>query len=443
MCPPTTVSVMAIRHLHSAILALALFDPEMTSGEDPQPYRIHSVRLEGNEKTRDDILLRESLLVPGDVYQQSLAQKTRVRLLSLGIFQAVTIKPDTPAIDRPGFVDLVVEVVELRRGALFGGGSFSGSEGPMGTLDAEIFNLRGRAHHVSTSVDLGTRRRRVSLGFRAPWVFGQRMPISLHATVLSQDYVDLYHRRADEIGVRLDRRRRGLSQWIGLLFQRDHYSDIPVQGNPDAFSSGTVSALQLGASVGDESSAGGAANYLLELALPGPLSDLAFHRHELNISWHRPVGPRYGLALSTLTALIDGITSDDNSRLGPWRRYTPGGIDWFDGQVRGYPDHSLGPRVGGLPVGGRVMAVANLELRRQLREEIYGFIFADIGNAWESASTVDVTELKRSSGIGVLLDLSSARSTAGFSLGYGFDRRSVDGRPGSWRFHFQITPRTY
>ena len=88
-------------------------------------------------------------------------------------------------------------------------------------------------------------------------------------------------------------------------------------------------------------------------------------------------------------------------------------------------------------------ALGFVELRRLLRESLYGFIFADLGDAWKSTRTIDVTELKRSSGIGVILDLPSARSTARFSLGYGFDRRSVDGRPGSWRLHFQITPRTY
>lgn len=202
---------MAIRYILPAILALILLDSRMTSGEGPQPFRIHSVRLEGNDKTRDEILLRESLLKPGDVFRQSLARKTRERLLSLGIFQAVTIRPDTPATDEPGYVDLVIQVVELSRGVLYGGGSFSGSEGPIGTLDAEILNLQGRAHHLSTSVDLGTRRRRLSLGFRSPWILGRRMPISLHASSLSQEYVDLYRRRADEIGVRLDRGRKGSS----------------------------------------------------------------------------------------------------------------------------------------------------------------------------------------------------------------------------------------
>lgn len=38
----------------------------------------------------------------------------------------------------------MIQVVELRRGVWYGGGTFSGSEGPIGTLDAEIPNLQGR-----------------------------------------------------------------------------------------------------------------------------------------------------------------------------------------------------------------------------------------------------------------------------------------------------------
>ncbi len=89
------------------------------------------------------------------------------------------------------------------------------------------------------------------------------------------------------------------------------------------------------------------------------------------------------------------------------------------------------------------MAVLNAEVRVPTGDDrVYGILFADVGNAWRSASEMGVRSLKRSAGIGLRIELPH-ENAVGLDLGYGFDRRSVDGRPPSWRLHLQIGPRTY
>lgn len=424
-------------------LALWLASAPALGSDPPEPYRIHAIRIEGNEKTRDEVVIREFLVHPGDLYRQSRVDQTRDLLRSLGIFRTVDIAPRRVRSDTGSpALELVIRVAEQRRGLLFGGGGFSRSEGLMATLDAQIPNLRGMAQRLDTAIDLGTRRRRLSLGFRAPWILGRPLALSARVTTSSQEYEGRYRLHRETMGLRFDARRRSrVTPWVGIVFHRDRYHDVVPETEPSLFPTSTSSALRFGL-LADSGSGWGRGDYTFEVAPGGPLGDLSYHGHRWLLELRRRVSVST-LAIDARCGLIDGFTDEDNTRLGPRRRFTPGGVDWWDGQVRGYPDHSLGPRSEGVVVGGRAMAVLNAEVRVPIGDDrACGLLFADVGNAWESASDIELRYLKRSAGLGLRLWLPQGNAV-GLDLGYGFDRRGVDGRPPSWRLHLQIGPRTY
>ena len=89
------------------------------------------------------------------------------------------------------------------------------------------------------------------------------------------------------------------------------------------------------------------------------------------------------------------------------------------------------------------MLVANLEYRFPIAEQqVYGILFADAGNAWESISKLNPLKLRRSLGFGFRVQ-TPMLGMIGFDFGYGFDRRKVDGIPAGWNTHFQFGPQFF
>jgi outer membrane protein insertion porin family len=109
--------------------------------------------------------------------------------------------------------------------------------------------------------------------------------------------------------------------------------------------------------------------------------------------------------------------------------------------LRGYDDRTVGPvnRIGS-PIGGRFLMKYGVELRYSLSQDpipIFLTAFAEAGNVWASFRQADFLDLKRSVGFGARLVL-PAVGIIGFDLGYGFDRKIVNGEDPAWLFHFQF-----
>ena len=72
--------------------------------------------------------------------------------------------------------------------------------------------------------------------------------------------------------------------------------------------------------------------------------------------------------------------------------------------VRGYLEDSLGPKNNGVPTGGKVLLVNNLEFRYDLyRQLVNGVLFFDAGNAWDSHNNVTLSSIRTSAGSGLRL----------------------------------------
>jgi outer membrane protein insertion porin family len=87
-----------------------------------------------------------------------------------------------------------------------------------------------------------------------------------------------------------------------------------------------------------------------------------------------------------------------------------------------------------------VLLKYGVELRYSVLQDpipIYLSLFGEAGNVWANFHKADLFDLRRSVGFGVRLML-PAVGIIGFDLGYGFDRKLVDGQDPSWLFHFQF-----
>ncbi len=420
-----------------------------------EPWRIRRVDFTGNVKTQEKVLRREVALRPGDVFKSSQLQESQRRLYMLGYFKDVQFQQHaTPSIDDEKFIDLSFNVEEQRTGAASMGAGYSDRDKLVGTLGLQIPNFRGKGQNLDFNWEFGTRREQFLIGFTEPWLFDTPTSFSFRVYTLNQQYLNSFDFHRNSVSVRVGRRLKRpafSSLSLGYELRDERYSDF-VSGydeSSSSFTPRTTSSVELvfrrdTRDLPDFPTTGSVISYTPEVASSFIAGDVDFHRHELNVNVYRPSLWKFVLSVESKFAIIDGFSDWDDANISFWDRFTPGGVDWWDGQVRGYPDASLGPRDDrGQSIGGRSMMTINVEYRFPITErQVVGLLFADAGNAWKDVDGFDPTDLKRSIGIGFRV-LTPMLGMIGFDFGYGFDRRSIDGRRPGLTTHFQFGPRFF
>lgn len=115
-----------------------------------EQYYIGTIKVIGNFKTNPNVILNESLLVPGEVFDVRKLNATEERLRGTGFFKQVNIyplKPSTLATNSSHYRDVYIEVEEAPTGhfSLFGGASSADSVFGGVELIEKNFNIAGLA----------------------------------------------------------------------------------------------------------------------------------------------------------------------------------------------------------------------------------------------------------------------------------------------------------
>ncbi|RMD86930.1 MAG: hypothetical protein D6813_14240, partial [Calditrichaeota bacterium] len=134
------------------------------------PDTIFVIIVQGNEKTKENIILREMKLKPGDKYDPTKAELDRLRIQNLGIFNRVEVD----AIPSPRGVILVVTVSEMWY--LFPYPILFTNERDWSKISfgAGLLhtNFRGRREIVDFSFWLGFNPA-VKISYSNPWILGK------------------------------------------------------------------------------------------------------------------------------------------------------------------------------------------------------------------------------------------------------------------------------
>lgn len=113
-------------------------DMEMRVFEGPQ-VTVNSVKIKGNERTSDHVVMREIRILPGQKFDRSLLVRTIRELSQLGYFDPEKINPDL----RPNFeaatVDITFELEERPNDQIELSGGWGGFYGFVGTVGL-VFN---------------------------------------------------------------------------------------------------------------------------------------------------------------------------------------------------------------------------------------------------------------------------------------------------------------
>lgn len=173
-----------------------VYDVELRIGEGEQ-FKIGLIRVLGNSSTNKNVILRESLLVPGEVFDTRRLKVTQQRLEAMGYFKSVNVYAvKTPEDQELGenYRDVIIEVEETTTGSLSLFFGFSTVDDLFGGLDLAENNFdhrgltkwwregmssfRGAGEYAHARVQIGKKQQSYTIAWMDPyfrdslWRFG-------------------------------------------------------------------------------------------------------------------------------------------------------------------------------------------------------------------------------------------------------------------------------
>ncbi len=152
--------------------------------EAPRVY-VENVTINGNTRTRDEVIRREFRLAEGDAFNSIKVKRSRDRIQSLGFFQDKLEVKQSPG-TAPDKVALQVDVEEKPTGSLQLSAGFSSLERFIFSFSIEERNFRGRAQQLRLSANISSYSRSVEMGFTEPYLFDRNLALGFD--VFRRDY---------------------------------------------------------------------------------------------------------------------------------------------------------------------------------------------------------------------------------------------------------------
>jgi outer membrane protein insertion porin family len=150
----------------------------------PRVY-VNRINIEGNNRTRDNVIRRELRLAEGDAFNSEKIKRSQDRLTYLGYFEKAEITRAES--DQPDRMDLNVKVKEQSTGEFNLGAGFSTYDGFLTTASVKERNFLGRGQEVGIDYALSQRQQNFNLSFTEPYFMNQQLALG----------GDLYNTRSD------------------------------------------------------------------------------------------------------------------------------------------------------------------------------------------------------------------------------------------------------
>jgi outer membrane protein insertion porin family len=412
---------------------------EITEGK---PAHINEINIAGNTKTSERVIRRELIVSPGDVFLRPRLIRSLREVFSLGFFNAPPEPVVKPANDE-GDIDITLKVEEKQTGQFRLGAGFSSLNSISGFIGVAETNFLGRGQTVGLDWEFSRYRQNVDLNFTEPWLLGTPTELS----------VNVFDRLQNQVRQQFyDDRRRGISVRVGRPFPWFDYTSVYLRYRferigltnfssgytgpllsiqwPQRTSSLALTALRNSTDNPFRPGTGTRSSFTAEVnggALLG--GDVTFQRYEANFQWYETLFWKLVLQFRYGAGVLDGYGSP--SEVPDYEKYRLGGNRLYG--VRGYDFYEIVPEGNAPFLGGRFMQILSYEVSIPLAQNIFGLVFFDSGNTWNSFRGSNPLVLKKGVGLGIRIDLPML-GTIGFDYGYGFDKPSGAG----WEPHLTL-----
>lgn len=469
----------------------SLIDYEMQVYEGQQA-RVDEVRIKGNTKTNDHVILREIRTRPGDLFDRSDVVRSQRELSQLGYFDNQKLNVNPIPDPEEGTVDIEYEVkekpsdqIELSGG--WGAGRIVGTLGlkftnfatskilepdawqPLPSGDGQKLTLRAQSN--------GLRYRSYNFSFTEPWLGGKKpnsFTVSAFHSVQSnrssfnRNPDDLRELRITGVTVSLGSRLQWPDDYFILRHELSyqHYN-LNNYGVIFEFADGRSNIISYKAelsrnSIDDPIFPTRGSELSLSVQVTPPYSSfddvndydalseqerfrfVEYHKWKFTSSWFTEIAG--DLVLNT-KAGFGFLGSYHPGLRSPFERFYLGGSGLtgfnLDGReiisLRGYDDRQLSPRQ-----GSSVITKYTAELRYPFtlnpQATIYALGFAEAGNSWTPEGDFDPFSVHRSVGLGLRVYLPMF-GLLGIDYGFPMDRNRFNGTPAGFdngQFHFTI-----
>ena len=391
-------------------------------------YKIGMVRVFGNVQTQANVILRESLLVPGETFDTAKLKATQARLENMGYFKSVNVyavrTQDDQALGE-NYRDVYIEVEETTTGnvSLFFG--FSSADDLFGGLDLSESNfnykgipkvfkdglssLRGAGEYAHARASIGAKQRTYTISWLTPYFRDSLWRVGFdvsetHSTLISKDY-DM-----NTFGFSVYASYPINYYWTYGLKYRFRNSqihiphDVSKRERQQEDNSGVISAIGTSLTFDSTDSAVKPHNgfrSIIEAEMAGIWGDFCFGRLAYVNTYYAELW-RHGIMKYRWDfRFIAPLFKTNNPNDIPLsERFFIGGLN----SVRGYKDFDLGPHFSsGDPKGGISATVLSIEYLHELFSFMDGFVFADAGSISMDRFTWDTFRL--STGFGARLEL--------------------------------------
>lgn len=459
--------------------------------EEGEQYRVGLVKVFGNCSTQTNVILHETLLIPGEIFNMIKLQLTEEKLQNIGYFKHVNVYPvrsDGPLGLGGHYRDVHIEVEETITGNFSAGFGLSNAESVFGefkiternfnykglaTCWSEGFGkLRGGGEFVNINAMIGAKSRKYALSwtkpfFRdTPWVVGFEIEQS-NNRYISNDYQ--INALSGTIHATYP-----LNQFTGLgLHYRLTYTDINLnegrideevdedqekavlataQHNTEAARRARKEAENMSCKLREEARNAGAISAIGINLNYNSMDNLSCPTRGFRSVLEQEIagfgGKQSFMGLAYLNTFYKAFGSDGLFKFRADMRFI---VPLFDTQridiplnerlflggdntIRGYRVYRLGPQFNkGDPRGGMSLQLLSAEYTKFLHKKVSGFVFCDSGHL--SMDVWNFGTMWTSVGFGLNLRLFESMPPVVVGLGFPLN---PDHRSDVQRFFFNI-----
>ncbi len=412
--------------------------------------KIRKIHITGNTKTKEKVIRRELRMRPGDTFSREALMRSQREIFILNYF--ADVRPDVrPVSDEE--VDITIEVEEKSTDTANLSAGFSERDKLIGSVGVTMNNFLGNGQVVSFDWNFGRAFRSFAVSFTEPWLFDSPtlFGISLFDTKRDSRFTG-YDQRSQGATLRIGRRLRWPDNffridWIYRIDRTDLSNFAPqiIELNPNGIATqdwplvtSSVTQILTRNSLDRPEFPTSGSRFTLSTELSGGFlgGNVNFIKNTLTQEWFVPMVHNLVLFTNFQVGYIEGF-GEDRQNIPFLEHFFLGGEGLSRSiPLRGYDD----PLSGRLSEpGGKVLIKYGTEVRFPISPNptIFGMVFAEAGRTWESLEKTDLTDLKRSVGVGIRMFMPML-GIIGFDYAYGFDNIDpLTGQKfGKWRPHF-------
>lgn len=434
--------------------AIVDFDPEIIEGQycynvhfkiiEGEQFRVGLIRVFGNLSTKTPVILHETLLVPGEIFNTLKLKATERRLTNIGYFKNVNVyivKGTESSLLEGNYRDVYIEVEETDTGQFSAFLGYSSVEEIFGgiTITERNFNheglyymwrdgvrtLRGGGEYLNLTTQIGQKSRSYTLSWTKPYFMDTKWTIGFDLSksctrYISKEYdldtVALILRANYNINqfVRFGVQYRLKNGFVALHHGGSHISDLERESHIH----GLISAV--GTSLSYDStdhpikpSCGFRSKLFIEYAGLG--GDHRFFGAGYLNSYYFPVGSRLVVKYRADFRFLQPLGHTRYETMPLDERIFLGG----DFMVRGFRPYRLGPHYphfDDVPRGGLSLQFYSIEMSRRIIEDFEAFAFIDAGHL--SAGTWEFGRMSVSIGYGLRFKLIDSIPPITLGMGY-------------------------